>query len=148
MSAGGIQKKAVSAGFLLGTRCLTAGWGSPCARHRNYNYNIFCQTQKLYQQHILSNIKIISTTYSVRHRHYINNIFCQTQTLYQQHMRQCQIRVRFECRVKTKFLAALNQLLKSFFHCHHLPQSHSFQKRYDMQMVVTFVTMTIIWGSQ
>ena len=49
--------------------------------------------------------------------------------------RQCQIRVRFESGVKKKFLAALNQLLTSFFHCHHLPWSHSFQKRYDMFIV-------------
>ena len=63
MSAGGIQKKGVSAGFLLGTSCLTARWGSPCARHRNHNYNIFCQTKTLYQQHILSDVDIISTIY-------------------------------------------------------------------------------------
>ena len=50
-------------------------------------------------------------------------------------MRQCQIRVRFESGVKTKFLAALNQLLTSFFQCHNLPWSHSFQKRYDMYIV-------------
>ena len=34
--------------------------------------------------------------------------------------RQCQIRVRFESGVNTKFLAALNQLLTSFFQCHPL----------------------------
>ena len=50
-------------------------------------------------------------------------------------MRQCQIRARFESGVKTKFLAALNQLLKSFFHCHDIPWSHSFPKRYDMYIV-------------
>ena len=44
--------------------------------------------------------------------------------------RQCQIRVRFESGVKKKFLAALNQLLTSFFQFHDLPWSHSFQKRY------------------
>ena len=49
--------------------------------------------------------------------------------------RQCQIRVRFESGVKTKFLAALNQLLTSFFQCHNLPWSHSFQKIYDMYIV-------------
>ena len=50
-------------------------------------------------------------------------------------MRQCQIRVRFESGVKTKFLAALNQLLTSFFQCHDIPWSHSFPKRYDMYIV-------------
>ena len=49
--------------------------------------------------------------------------------------RQCQIRVRFESGVKTKFLAALNQLLTSFFQCHDIPWSHSFPKRYDMYIV-------------
>ena len=48
------------------------------------------------------------------------------------YMRQCQIRVRFESGVKKKFLAALNQLLTSFFQCHDIPWSHSFPKRYDM----------------
>ena len=48
------------------------------------------------------------------------------------YMRQCQIRVRFESGVKTKFLAALNQLLTSFFQCYDIPWSHSFPKRYDM----------------
>ena len=47
-------------------------------------------------------------------------------------MRRCQIRVRFESGVKKKFLAALNQLLTSFFQCHDIPWSHSFPKRYDM----------------
>ena len=51
------------------------------------------------------------------------------------HMRQCQIRVRFESGVKTKFLAALNQLLTSFFQCHDIPWSPSFPKRYDMYIV-------------
>ena len=54
-------------------------------------------------------------------------------------MRQCQIRVRFESGVKKKFLAALNQLLTSFFQCHDLPWSHSFQKRYDMYIVKIMV---------
>ena len=54
---------------------------------------------------------------------------------YLRHMRQCQIMVRFESGVKTKFLAALNQLLTSFFQCHGLPWSHSFQRRYDMYIV-------------
>ena len=49
--------------------------------------------------------------------------------------RQCQIRVRFESGVKTKFLAALNQLLTSFVQCHNIPWSHSFPKRYDMYIV-------------
>ena len=43
--------------------------------------------------------------------------------------------VQFECRVKTKFRAALNQPPTSFSHCHHLPWSHSLQKRYDMYIV-------------
>ena len=50
-------------------------------------------------------------------------------------MRQCQIRVWFESGVKTKFLAALNQILTSFFQCHNIPWSHSFPKRYDMYIV-------------
>ena len=50
-------------------------------------------------------------------------------------MRKCQIRVQFEFRVKRKFLAALNKLQVSFFHCHCLPWPYSFQKRYDTCIV-------------
>ena len=50
-------------------------------------------------------------------------------------MRQCQIRVWFESGVKKKILAASNQPLTSFFRCHDLPWSQSFQKMYDMYIV-------------
>ena len=65
----------------------------------------------------------------------IRHIQCHTQGLRNVPKRQCQIRVRFESGVKKRFLAALNQLITSFFQCHDLPWSHSFQKRYDMYIV-------------
>ena len=50
------------------------------------------------------------------------------------HMRQCQIRVRFESRVETKFLEPLNQILKLKFLSPWFPCSHSFQKMYNTYM--------------
>ena len=38
-------------------------------------------------------------------------------------------------RSEEKIPSGLNQLLTSFFQCHNLPWSHSFQKRYDMYIV-------------
>ena len=49
-------------------------------------------------------------------------------------MRQCQIRVRFESRVETKFLEPLNQILKLKFLSPWFPCSHSFQKMYNTYM--------------
>ena len=48
--------------------------------------------------------------------------------------RQCQIRVRFESRVETKFLEPLNQILKLKFLSPWFPCSHSFQKMYNTYM--------------
>ena len=50
------------------------------------------------------------------------------------HRRQCQIRVRFESRVETKFLEPLNQILKLKFLSPWFPCSHSFQKMYNTYM--------------
>ena len=49
-------------------------------------------------------------------------------------MRQCQIRVRFESRVKTKFLEPLNQIMKLKFWFPWFPCPNSFQKKYDIYM--------------
>ena len=49
-------------------------------------------------------------------------------------MRRCQIKVQFECRAKTKFLAALFQPITSISDYQSVPWSHSFQKMYNTHM--------------
>ena len=48
--------------------------------------------------------------------------------------RRCQIKVQFECRAKTKFLAALFQPITPISVYQSVPWSHSFQKMYNTHM--------------
>ena len=47
---------------------------------------------------------------------------------------RCQIKVQFECRAKTKFLAALFQPITSISDYQSVPWSHSFHKMYSTHM--------------
>ena len=49
-------------------------------------------------------------------------------------MRRCQIKVQFECKAKTKFLAALFQPITSISDYQSVPWSPSFQNMYNTHM--------------
>ncbi len=48
--------------------------------------------------------------------------------------RRCQIKVQFECGVKTKFLAPIFQSMTSISDYQSIPRSHSFQNMYNTYM--------------
>ena len=73
-------------------------------------------------------------TYVFSFHNFSNRELMKTENISKVHMRRCQIKVQFECGVKTKFLATSFQSMTFISDYQSIPRSHSFQNMYNTYM--------------